>query len=90
MVPTTEATCTGTIGSSNGKETTSAVVSTTYTGTDLYRYDVAITAGAEKTANPTLCAAPKKDSGAAEGVGRVGVRGTVAVAVMGAVLVMAI
>lgn len=88
MVPTVEAVCTGTLGGSIGKETTSAVVTTIYTGTNMYRYDVAITGGAEKTANPTACAAPKTDSGAAEGVRGVGVWGVVGAVGLGLVVAM--
>lgn len=86
MVPTTEATCTGTVGGSVGKETTSAVVTNTYTGSNLFRYDVAITGGAEKTVSPTACA--NKDSGAAEGLRRVGVWGVVGAVGLGLVMAM--
>ncbi|KAK1828714.1 hypothetical protein QBC39DRAFT_264588 [Podospora conica] len=55
---TTEAACTATVGGNVGKTSTSSSSTTTYRGTDVYMFDVAITGGAEKTANPTACAAP--------------------------------
>ncbi|KAK4120564.1 hypothetical protein N657DRAFT_579689 [Parathielavia appendiculata] len=56
---TTQAVCTAMIGGSVDKTTTSASLSTTISGADYYRFDVAITGGAEKTASPSAqCNAP--------------------------------
>ena len=85
---TTEAACTLTLGGSVDKITTTTTVTTTYLGTRVYRHDVAITAGAEKTVSPTACAAPVKGSGAAEGMKRVGVWGLVGAMGLGVVLGM--
>ncbi len=54
---TTAAVCSATIGGSVDKTSTAVSTTVTESGTDYYRYDVAITGGAEKTANPTTCAA---------------------------------
>ncbi|KAB5549541.1 hypothetical protein GE09DRAFT_176912 [Coniochaeta sp. 2T2.1] len=56
---TTEAVCSATFGGSVDKTTTSASTTSTLSGTDYHRFDVAITGGAEKTANPTACAGGK-------------------------------
>ncbi len=50
---TTAAVCTATLGGSVDKTTTSATTTGTLAGTHYYRFDVAITGGAEKAANPT-------------------------------------
>jgi hypothetical protein len=86
LTGTTEAVCAATVGGSVDKASTTVSSTTTYLGTNVYRHDVAITGGAEKTVSPTACAAPVKGSGAAEGVKRVGVWGLVGA--MGLVVVM--
>ncbi|KAK4096696.1 hypothetical protein N658DRAFT_501265 [Parathielavia hyrcaniae] len=61
---TTAAVCSATIGGSVDGTTTSESITTTLSGTDYYRYDVAITGGADKTANPTAeCPAPSPAPG---------------------------
>jgi len=80
---TTAAVCTATLGGAVAGTTTSASVSGTLSGTDYYRFDVAITAGAEKTASPTgQCgAAGAKGSGAStKAVAMWGLVGVVGVA----------
>ncbi|KAK0738018.1 hypothetical protein B0T18DRAFT_335199 [Schizothecium vesticola] len=86
LAETTEAVCAWTVGASVDKTSTITSSTTTYLGTNVYRHDVAITAGAEKTVSPTACAAPIQGSGAAEGMKRVGVWGLVGA--MGLVVVM--
>ena len=54
---------TATIGGEvDGKKTTTSVAST-LTGASYYRFDVAITGGAEKTASATATCAPGKNAG---------------------------
>lgn len=53
---TTAAVCSATIAGTVDKTSTTASTVSTAAGTDYYRFDVAITGGAEKTANPTACA----------------------------------
>ncbi|KAK3901527.1 hypothetical protein C8A05DRAFT_34800 [Staphylotrichum tortipilum] len=73
---TTAAVCSGTVGGVVNGVTTSAAVSGTISGTDYYRFDVAITAGAEKTANPTgQCKASGASTKAVAMWGLVGVVG---------------
>ncbi|KAH8905744.1 hypothetical protein BR93DRAFT_968978 [Coniochaeta sp. PMI_546] len=60
---TTAAVCSATVGGSVDKTSTSTSTTTTISGTDYYRFDVAITGGAEKTANPTACAAKSGAAG---------------------------
>ncbi|KAG4416092.1 hypothetical protein IFR04_010795 [Cadophora malorum] len=63
LAGTTAATCTATIGGEvDGKKTTTSVTST-LTGASYYRFDVAITGGAEKTASATATCAPGKNAG---------------------------
>jgi hypothetical protein len=53
---TTKAVCTATVKASASKKTTSSVTSSTATGSNVYWFNVPITAGAEKTASPSQCA----------------------------------
>lgn len=76
---TTLAACTATYSVSADGTATSDVTTQTLTGTDYHRFDVAITAGADKTASATgSCNAGGKSSGAsgagvdARGVGVLG------------------
>ncbi|KAH7411394.1 hypothetical protein BKA64DRAFT_380420 [Cadophora sp. MPI-SDFR-AT-0126] len=63
LAGTTAATCTATIGGEvDGKKTTTSATST-LSGFNYYRYDVAITGGAEKTASATATCAPGKNAG---------------------------
>jgi len=55
---TTDATCTATVALSADKTSTTTSLVETITGTRYRRFDVAITGGAEKTANPTACPTP--------------------------------
>lgn len=56
---TTQAVCTATVGGSVDDTTTASSTTMTLSGSSYYRFDVAITGGAEKTANPTgECRAP--------------------------------
>lgn len=57
LAGTTAATCTATASFSGAGFSTSTTLTETATGTDYYRYDVEITAGAEKTAHPTATCA---------------------------------
>lgn len=50
---TTEAVCSATVGGTVDNKSTFVSTTTTMSGADYYRYDVAITGGADKTANPT-------------------------------------
>ncbi|KAK0119468.1 hypothetical protein ONS95_010916 [Cadophora gregata] len=60
---TTAATCAVTIGGEVDGKKTSTSTTTTVSGTDYYRFDVAITGGAEKTASATATCAPGKNAG---------------------------
>lgn len=73
---TTSVSCSGTIYASASGQKTTTTVSFSATGTNVYWYDVAITAGAEKTAAPTACG-----KSAANGLN---VKGVVGLAVLGA------
>lgn len=73
---TTKAVCGATIKASAQGTSTSTNTTATATGTDVYWFDVAITAGAEKTASPTQCA-----KSAASGLN---VRGVAVMALLGA------
>jgi len=61
---TTEAVCTATVDLSLDKERSSTNTVLTLSGSSYYRYDVAITAGAEKLASPTGQCQPASGSGA--------------------------
>ncbi|KAK6088527.1 hypothetical protein SCUP234_00407 [Seiridium cupressi] len=61
---TTAAVCTTAATASAGRTTTSSTTASTYSGTSFGRHDVTITAGAEKTANPTGTCAPSSASAA--------------------------
>ncbi|KAK5657208.1 hypothetical protein OQA88_3266 [Cercophora sp. LCS_1] len=67
---TTRAACTATIGGNVQGTSTTVSVSTTYTGARVYKYDVTITGGAEKTASPKpTCAAAPSGNGNGGGSG---------------------
>lgn len=53
LAGTTAATCTATAQVTASTSSTSTTSTETLSGTDYYRFNVAITGGAEKTANPT-------------------------------------
>jgi hypothetical protein len=59
---TTAATCTVTAKVTASTTSTSTTSTETLSGTDYYRFNVAITAGAEKTANPTGTCVPKSNA----------------------------
>ncbi|OIW23848.1 hypothetical protein CONLIGDRAFT_637090 [Coniochaeta ligniaria NRRL 30616] len=61
LAGTTAANCSATVAATLGGTSTVTSTTTAVSGTDYYRFDVAITGGAEKTASPTAC----KSSGAA-------------------------
>ncbi|KAK4164364.1 hypothetical protein QBC43DRAFT_50025 [Cladorrhinum sp. PSN259] len=78
---TTRAVCSGTIGGSVDKTTTSVSTTVTYTGASYRRYDVAITAGAEKTASPSAeCKAAGSSGASTKGVAVWGLVGAFAFA----------
>lgn len=80
---TTEAVCSATVGGTVDNKSTFISTTTTMSGpNDYYRYDVAITGGAEKTANPSAqCKPPSSPSGASmKAVGMWGLVGCVCVA----------
>ncbi|KAK9799962.1 hypothetical protein SCARD494_01755 [Seiridium cardinale] len=79
---TTAAVCTTAATASAGRTTTSSTTASTYSGTSFGRYDVPITAGAEKTANPTGTCAP---SSAASGLNTKGLAVWALASVVGAV-----
>ncbi|KAL2131060.1 hypothetical protein VTI74DRAFT_5599 [Chaetomium olivicolor] len=83
---TTEAVCTATVGGSVDKTTTSASVTSTLSGTDYYRFDVAITGGAEKTASPTAECKPPPGSNSGASLKAAGVWGLVGSVVVSALL----
>jgi hypothetical protein len=62
LAGTTAATCTITAKLTASTTSTSTTSTETLSGTDYYRYDVAITGGAEKTANPTGTCGPKTNA----------------------------
>jgi len=56
---TTQAVCSASVGGNVGRTTTATSATSTVAGTSYVRFDVAITGGAEKLANPTAqCKAP--------------------------------
>lgn len=55
LAGTTAATCSATVVASADKTVTTASAVVTLSGTDYRRFDVEITGGADKTANPTAC-----------------------------------
>jgi hypothetical protein len=61
---TTQAVCAATIGGTVDGQAATTSATTTFSGTDYYRYDVAITGGAEKTASATAECKPKGNSAA--------------------------
>ncbi|KAG7286260.1 hypothetical protein NEMBOFW57_008568 [Staphylotrichum longicolle] len=79
---TTEAVCSATVGGTVDNKSTFISSTTTMSGSDYYRYDVAITGGAEKTANPSAqCKPPSSPSGASmKAVGVWGLVGSLLVA----------
>lgn len=86
LAGTTQAICTVTLGGSLNKDTTSRSATTTYSGSRVWRYDVAITAGAEKLASPAACTskpASNSNSGASvKGVTVWGLVGAVGVGLL--------
>jgi hypothetical protein len=60
---TTAAVCTVTLSASAAGTSTSTQSTATNSGSAYYRFDVAITGGAEKTANPTACPAGNAAAG---------------------------
>lgn len=65
MVATSAVTCGATIKGTAQGQSTALSTTTTLSGTDVYRFDVSITGGAEKLANPTgTCAAAGQSAGA--------------------------
>lgn len=59
LAGTTSAKCTALLKATASTSKTSSTVVETLTGATYYRFDVAITGGAEKTASPTACATKK-------------------------------
>lgn len=60
----TAATCTATVKATVGTTSSAATTAATMTGATYYRFDVAITGGAEKTVNPTATCVAKKGAAA--------------------------
>jgi hypothetical protein len=79
---TTMAACNATVKASASGKSTQSVVTSTATGTNVYWFDVPITAGAEKTASPSQCS-----KSAASGLN---MKGATALALLGAVGVTAL
>jgi hypothetical protein len=79
---TTKAVCNGTVSATASGQTTQTTVTATATGTDVYWFNVPITAGAEKTASPSQC-----NKSAASGLN---MKGATALALLGAVGVTAL
>lgn len=65
LAGTTAATCTATAGGTADGTSTTTSTTMTLSGTDYFRFDVAITGGAEKTAAPAAtCSSKSKSAGA--------------------------
>ncbi len=76
---TTEAVCTATLGGSVDKTTTSTSMTSTASGSDYYRFNVAVTGGADKLANPSATCKPANSGASVKSVATWGLVGVVGV-----------